>query len=382
MKRLALSLACAALLSTAATADLRVRTISGSNVRPASDVVQAFRSAGAGQASQPAANTTLTAVDGLKVGSITLPGGTTGCTVILVDGEGVPGGVSQRGGAPGTRETDLLNPLNMVDKVNAIVLSGGSAFGLDAASGTSKWLEEHHIGWDVRVAKVPIVPAAILFDLPIGNNATNHPGADCGYKAVEGATTAPVSMGTVGAGAGATVGKMGGPGTSMKGGLGSAALRMPNGLVVAAIVAVNAAGDILDPDTGKVIAGARKPDGTFADARELLRSGALMQRRGAAPRAVENTTIGLVATNAKLTKAEVSRMALMADDGYARAIFPSHTMGDGDTVFSLATGRWEGQADVSLIGALAADAMAKALVQAVTQATGLPNIPAVRDLKK
>jgi L-aminopeptidase/D-esterase-like protein len=187
-------------------------------------------------------------------------------------------------------------------------------------------------------------------------------------------------MGSVGAGAGATVGKMGGPGTSMKGGLGSAALRMPNGLVVAAIVAVNAAGDILDPDSGKVIAGARKPDGTFADARELLRSGALMQRR--APRAVENTTIGLVATNAKLTKAEVSRMALMADDGYARAIFPSHTMGDGDTVFSLATGRWTGQVDVSLIGALAADAMAKALMQAVTQATGLPNIPAVRDLKK
>jgi L-aminopeptidase/D-esterase-like protein len=175
---------------------------------------------------------------------------------------------------------------------------------------------------------------------------------------------------------------MGGPGSSMKGGLGSAALRMPNGLIVAAIVAVNAVGDIVDPDSGKVIAGTRRPDGSLADARTLLRSGALMQRRAAAPRAVENTTIGLVATNAKLTKAEVSRMALMGDDGYARAIFPSHTMSDGDTVFSLATGRWDGQADVSLIGALAADAMARALVQAVTQATGLPNIPAVRDLKK
>src|SRR3954453_21101063 len=327
------------------------------------------------------ASSGLTAVDGIKVGHYTLAERPTGCTVILVDGDAV-GGVSQRGGAPGTRETDLLNPLNMVDKVNAIVLSGGSAFGLDAASGTSKWLGGHHIGWDGRVAKVPIVPAAILFDLPVGNNARNHPGADCGYKAVESATTEPGAMGTVGAGAGATVGKMGGPGTSMKGGLGSAALRMPNGLVVAAIVAVNAAGDILDPDTGKVIAGARKADGTLADARELLRSGAMMQRRGTAPRAVENTTIGLVATNAKLSKAEVSRMALMADDGYARAIFPSHTMGDGDTVFSLATGRWNGSADVSLIGALAADAMARALVQAVTQATGLPNIPAVRDLKK
>ena len=382
MKRTVLSLACTAALSIAARADLTVCATCAAGIVHAAgrgDVAQAFRPA---RTAQPAvANATLTAVDGLKVGSFTLPGGTTGCTVILVDGEGVPGGVSQRGGAPGTRETDLLNPLNMVDKVNAIVLSGGSAFGLDSASGTSKWLEEHNIGWDVRVTKVPIVPAAILFDLSIGNNAKNHPGADCGYKAVEAATTAPVAMGTVGAGAGATVGKMGGPGTSMKGGLGSAALRMPNGLVVAAIVAVNAAGDILDPDTGTVIAGARKADGTFADARALLRSGALMPR-GAAPRAVENTTIGLVATNAKLTKAEVSRMALMADDGYARAIFPSHTMGDGDTVFSLATGRWQGQADVSLIGALAADAMARALVEAVRQATGLPNIPAVRDLKK
>jgi L-aminopeptidase/D-esterase-like protein len=303
--------------------------------------------------------------------------------VVLVDGEGVPGGVSQRGGAPGTRETDLLSPLNMVDKVNAVVLSGGSAFGLDSATGTVKWLEEHNIGWDVRITKVPIVPAAIIFDLPVGNNARNHPGADCGYRAVQAATTSPVAMGTIGAGAGATVGKMGGPGRSMKGGLGSAAIRMPNGLVVAAIVAVNSVGDIIDPDTGKVVAGARNPDGTFADARTLLRSGALMQRRGAsAPRAVENTTIGLVATNAKLTKAQVSRMALMGDDGYARAIFPSHTMGDGDTVFSLATGRWDGEADISLVGALAADAMANALVRAVTQATGLPNIPAVRDLKK
>src|SRR5215831_12941282 len=194
----------------------------------------------------PRATFGLTAVEGLKVGHHTLAERPTGCTVILVDGDAV-GGVSQRGGAPGTRETDLLNPLNMVDKVNAVVLSGGSAFGLDTATGTSKWLEEHHIGWDVRVTRVPIVPAAILFDLPIGNNARNHPGPDCGYKAVESATTAPVTMGTVGAGAGATVGKMGGPGTSMKGGLGSAALRMPNGLVVAAIVAVNAAGDILDP---------------------------------------------------------------------------------------------------------------------------------------
>jgi L-aminopeptidase/D-esterase-like protein len=163
----------------------------------------------------------------------------------------------------------------------------------------------------------------------------------------------------------------------MKAGLGTASITHPSGLVVAAIVAVNAVGDIIDPSNGKVVAGVRNPDNTFSDARAILRTGAFQR-----PRAGENTTIGLVATNAKLTKAEVSRMALMGDDGYARAIFPSHTMGDGDTVFSLATGRWDGQADVSLIGALAADAMAKALLQAVTQATGLPSIPAVRDLKK
>ncbi len=163
----------------------------------------------------------------------------------------------------------------------------------------------------------------------------------------------------------------------MKSGLGSAAIRMPNGLVVAAIVAVNAVGDIIDPDTAKVVAGALTPEGLFADARTILRSGVLQQ-----PRAGENTTIGLVATNAKLTKAEASRIALMADDGYARAIYPSHTNGDGDTIFSLATGRWPGQADVTIVGALAAEAMARAIVRAATQATGLPGLPAARDLKK
>ena len=269
--------------------------------------------------------------------------------MILVDGEGVPGGVSQRGGAPGTRETDLLNPLNMVDKVNAVVLSGGSAFGLDAATGTSKWLEEHHIGWDVRIAKVPIVPAAILFDLPVGDNAKNHPGPDCGYKAVESASNAPVSMGTVGAGAGATVGKMGGPGSSMKGGLGSAALRMPNGLVVAAIVAVNAVGDIVDPDTGKVIAGARKPDGNVR-----RRAHAAAQRRADA------TPCGDAASGREhhhrprchQRQADEGRSQPRRADGARRLCardLPDLTrMGDGDTVFALATGRWDGQADVSL----------------------------------
>jgi L-aminopeptidase/D-esterase-like protein len=334
----------------------------------------------------PASNRTLTAVDGIKVGHHTLAERPTGCTVVLVDGNAV-GGVSQRGGAPGTRETDLLNPLNMVDKVNAIVLAGGSAFGLDAASGTVRWLEEHNIGWDVRIAKVPIVPAAILFDLPVGGNPKVRPTADCGYKAAEAASTAPVPEGSVGAGAGATVGKLGGfaehagyPAGSLKptkSGLGSAAIRLQNGLVVAAIVAVNAVGDIVDPSTGKVVAGVRGPDGQFVDARRLLRAGSLDSARVG-----ENTTIGVVATNAKLTKAEVARMALMADDGYARAIVPSHTNGDGDTVFSLATGRWQGTADITTIGALAAEAMADAVVRAATQATGIPGLPAARDLRK
>lgn len=324
------------------------------------------------------ANHTLTAVSGIKVGHHTLTERPTGCTAILVDGEGAVGGVSQRGGAPGTRETDLLDPVNMVDKVNAVVLSGGSAFGLDAATGTVRWLEEHNIGWDVRIAKVPIVPAAILFDLPVGGNPKIRPTADCGYKAAAAASTAPVMEGTIGAGAGATVGKSGGPNRSMKSGLGSYAITLPNGLSVGAIVAVNAVGDIIDPDTGRVVAGVRNPDGSFADARQLLRTG----QTGPRPRAAENTTIGLVATNATLTKAQANRMALMADDGFARAIFPSHTQGDGDTVFALATGQWTGEVDITQIGALAADVMARAIVRAATEATGIPNLPAVRDLKK
>jgi len=323
------------------------------------------------------AKTGLTAVEGIKVGHHTLGERPTGCTAILVDGDAV-GGVSQRGGAPGTRETDLLDPLNMVDKVNAVVLAGGSAFGLEAATGTVRWLEEHNIGWPAGPSKVPIVPAAILFDLGVGGNPKVRPTADCGYKAAEAATTGAVQEGSVGAGAGATVGKFGGMGRSMKSGLGTASITLPSGLVVAAIVAVNAVGDIIDPATGKVVAGVRNSDNTFADARTILRSGAVAER----PRAGENTTIGLVATNAKLTKSQVTRMALMADDGYARAISPAHTNGDGDTLFSLATGRWSGNADITVIGALAAEAMADAIVRAATQATGVAGIPAARDLKR
>jgi L-aminopeptidase/D-esterase-like protein len=324
-------------------------------------------------------NRGLTEVAGLKVGHHTLTERPTGCTVILVDGEGAVGGVSQRGGAPGTRETDLLDPLNMVDKVNAVVLSGGSAYGLEAATGTVRYLEEKGIGWKVGPAGVvPIVPAAILFDLPFGGKPQVRPTAECGYKAAQAATDGPVAEGNVGAGAGATVGKMG-MNRSMKGGLGSAAITLPNGLVVAAIVAANAVGDIIDPETGKVIAGVRSEDGkSVADARKLLRSGALLRRPQ--PRSGENTTIGLVATNAKLTKAEVNRMALMADDGFAKAISPSHTVGDGDTLFALATGRWDGEANITVIGALAAEAMAEALVRAVSFSETSHGVPSAREL--
>jgi L-aminopeptidase/D-esterase-like protein len=313
-------------------------------------------------------------VPGIRVGHSTLAGGLTGCTVILADGEGAVGGVAQRGGAPGTRETNLLDPTNLVERVNAIVLSGGSAFGLDAAQGVMKYLEEHNVGFKTNAGVVPIVPAAILFDLGFAGNKT-RPTADCGYKAATAAVAGPVAEGNVGAGAGATVGKIGGGRRPMKAGIGSAAIELPNGLIVGAIVAVNAVGDIIDPMNGAVVAGARDASGQLADARKVLRAGTPTT----APRPGENTTIGVVATNARLTKAQASRMALMADDGLARALFPSHTLGDGDTVFALATGGWNGNADVSNVGALAADVMAEAIVRAAVMAKSSGGLPSASD---
>ncbi len=318
----------------------------------------------------------LTAVSGLKVGQFTLGERPTGCTVIIAE-KGAVAGVDVRGAAPGTRETDLLDPVNLVPMVHAIVLAGGSAFGLDAASGVMRWLEEHDIGFDVRVAKVPIVPAAILFDLGVGN-AKIRPTADCGYKAAAAATSGPVVEGDVGAGAGATVGKLLGAGRAMKGGVGTASITLSDGLVVAALVAVNAVGDVIDPNTGAVEAGVRTEDGKgLADARKLLRAGATRPRG----RVGENTTIGVVATNARLTKAQASKVAQMAHDGYARAIAPVHTMNDGDTIFSLATGTLASAGDVTTIGALAADVMAEAIVRAVRASKGLPGYPAAKDLQ-
>ena len=324
-------------------------------------------------------NLTLTAVDGIRVGHFTLTDRPTGCTVVLAK-DGTTGSVDVRGGAPGTRETDLLNPVNDVQIVNAIVLSGGSAFGLDAATGTVKWLDEHGVGYPVgNAGVVPIVPSAILFDLGFGGDPKIRPGADCGYRAAADATSDPVAEGNVGAGAGATIGKLraagSGIGGPMKAGIGSYAIKMPDGLVVAAMVAVNALGDVIDPATGQVVAGVRGTDGRLLDARKLLRDG-----NGRTRSAGENTTLGVVATNARLTKVQAQKVAQMAHDGYARAIYPVHTPSDGDTIFSLATGTWSGTAGYGTIGALAADAIAEAVVRAAVQATASHGLPAARDL--
>lgn len=318
----------------------------------------------------------ITDVSGLKVGHFTDSRRPTGCTVILCEAGGVAG-VDVRGSAPGTRETDLLDPLNMVEKAHAIVLSGGSAFGLDTASGVMRYLEERNIGFDTRVARVPIVPAAILYDLGIGD-AKIRPNADSGYKACEAAKTGPFDEGCVGAGAGATIGKAGG-GRPMKGGIGTASIKLANGLVVGAIVAVNAVGNIIDPKTGKIIAGARTADGKgFVDIIQTYREG-----RGVAENIGQATTIGLVATNAAgFTKAQMKKIAGMAHDGMARAINPAHTMGDGDTLFAMATGTSTIRGNVTAIGALAAEALTEAILRAVMRAKSVPGYPSYADIRQ
>ena len=321
------------------------------------------------------ANPTLTAVDGIKVGHVTLSERPTGCTVVLAEA-GAIAGVDVRGAAPGTRETDLLSPINSVEKVHAIVLAGGSAFGLDAASGVVRWLDEHRIGFDVGVARVPIVPAAILFDLRVGDPRI-RPTADCGYRAAGLASTQAVEEGSIGAGAGATVGHARGPDHAMKSGIGSAAITMNDGLVVAALAAVNSYGDVIDPANGQVIAGARTDDGrSLADVRTLIRQG------GASGRPGENTTLVVVATNARLTKTQASKVAQMAHDGIARAVWPVHTPVDGDTAFALATGTLAQPVDLLRVGALAADVTADAILRAVRNARGLPGLPSVSELER
>jgi L-aminopeptidase/D-esterase-like protein len=332
------------------------------------------------EAPDAAAAGSLTDVEGLKVGHWTDARKPTGCTVVIAE-KGAVAGVDVRGGAPGTRETDLLNPVNMVQQIYAVMLSGGSAFGLDTASGAMRYLDEQNIGYKMGPLNVPIVPAAILFDLGVGDGKI-RPNAESGYKACQAASTGPVQEGNVGAGAGATIGKLMGPQFAMKSGLGSASIRVGDtGVVVAAMVAVNAVGDIWDRHTGKVIAGARSAttggDG-LAHAMDRLLEGHAM----VIPQSGTNTTIGVVATNAALNKDEATKMAQMAQDGYARAINPAHTPVDGDTIFALSTGTLKEKVWVGAIGAVAAVAMSRAVIRAVTQATGIPGFPAYADLQK
>ncbi len=329
------------------------------------------------EASDPA-GAGITAVEGLRLGHFTLRERPTGCTVVLAE-DGAVAGVDVRGGAPGTREVALLDPVNRVQAVHAIVLSGGSAFGLDAASGVVRYLEERGIGYAVGGHVVPIVAGAILFDLGVGDGSI-RPGPECGYQAALAASAAAPAEGSVGAGAGATVGKLRGLERAMKGGIGTASITLDDGLTVAAVVAVNAIGDVIDPATGEIIAGVRNEDGTgFADARRLLREGELPGRGGGGAPA-GNTTIGVVATNASLTKAEITKVAQMAHDGLARAIYPAHTPRDGDTLFGLATGEHEDEGGLTRIGALAAEVVAEAILRAVRAATGLPGIPSASEL--
>lgn len=330
-------------------------------------IAPAFASA----AGEPAGS--ITDVAGIRVGHFTETRRPTGCTVVIFDHEAVAG-VDVRGSAPGTRETDLLQPINTVQHINALLLSGGSAYGLDAASGVMRYLEEHGMGFHMGPIVVPIVPAAILFDLQLGD-AKIHPDARAGYAACEAATTS-VAEGNVGAGAGATVGKLFGA-HAMKSGLGTASIRIgDSGLIVGALVAVNAAGDVFDRKTGKILAGARTADGKeFLDSMGQIAAGATLKSRMG-----ENTTIGVVATNATLTKVEATKMAQMAHDGLARTINPVHTAGDGDTIFAAATGESKVRTDVTTLGAVGAEVMALAVNRAVLMAMGIPGYPAHRDL--
>ncbi len=318
-------------------------------------------------------NDTLTAVPGIKVGHYTDLDAITGCTVVRCP-PGTIGAVDVRGGAPGTRETDLLQAHNLVEEVTAIALSGGSAFGLATADGVMRWHVERGLGYQSRSGVVvPIVPAAILFDLTIGDPQV-RPGADAGYSACNAATTEPVSMGSVGAGTGARVAAIRGNERASKGGLGSAAIALPNGLIVAAMMAVNAVGNVIDVD-GRIIAGLQSADGSGFDS--VLETIVDLMRDASAVDANESTVIGVVASNGALNKAQATKVAQMAHDGVARAVNPAHTMFDGDTIFALATG--EVAADATVVGAYAAEAVAEAIRRAVQSATSLGGVRAIAE---
>ncbi len=308
----------------------------------------------------------ITDIPGIRVGHDTNVEAGTGCTVILCDPPAI-GGVDVRGSAPATRETDLLRPMNLVEEVNAVLLTGGSAYGLDAASGVMRFLEEHGIGYDMGVARVPIVPAAAIYDLAFGS-ASIRPDATAGYRACENATAESVLQGNAGAGTGATVGKMAGPSFMMKGGLGSASTQLSDGTLVGTLVVVNAIGDVIDPQTQQIVAGVRHHTG----------QGFLASNSSG------NTTIAVVATTASLSKEQVNKVAQMAHDGIAQVVLPAHTMFDGDVIFALALGPKSqiitnstiAASQASMIGAAAAIALARAIVKAVRHAAELLGVPA------
>lgn len=316
-------------------------------------------------------------IPGLRVGHWTNREAATGCTVLIPPGEGAIAAVSQRGGAPGTRETDVLQPANAVQRVNAILLTGGSAFGLAAATGVVRYLEEHGAGFETKAGKVPIVPAAVLFDLGIGDAAV-RPDEAAGYAACEAACEGDCAAGSLGAGTGATVAKLAGIERALKGGLGSASERLRDGTRVAALAAVNAVGDILDCDSGRRIAWPRADErGRRLDAIELLR-----RRRAPVAAGFTNTTLVVIATTAPLSRPQLLRLAEMGHAGLARAIDPSHTPADGDTVFAMAIPAQRRQRrppDLTALGSLAARATSRAIVRAVLSAEGLAGVPAVRE---
>ena len=328
-------------------------------------------------------NTTLTSVAGLEVGHYTDRANATGCTAILCR-QGAVAGVDVRGGSPGTRETDLLQPMRRVDRVHAILLSGGSAFGLDAASGVVRYLEEQGIGLPVGPALVPIVSAAILFDLGVITAAV-RPDAAAGYTAAAAASPEPVAEGSVGAGTGATVGKVLGLSRAIKAGIGSAAITLPGGSTVAALVAINAYGDIVDHRNGQIIAGPRRESGAgFISSIDWLTGKTTLDfpRLEADDSPLTNTTIGVVATDAGLTKEEANFLARVSHDGLALTIRPCHTLRDGDTLFALSTrdGAATAPVDLTVLGAAAVEVTAQAVLRAAATATGLGGIPAIREL--
>jgi L-aminopeptidase/D-esterase-like protein len=329
----------------------------------------------------------LTDVGGIKVGHFTSQQRPTGCTAVLCEA-GAVAGVDVRGSAPGTRETDLLNPTNTVQQVHTIMLTGGSAYGLDTATGAMRYLEEHGIGFKIdsqaRGTKsktqivVPIVPAAVLFDLEVGDPKV-RPNAESGYQACQVANTGRVLEGNIGAGAGATVGKAFGMQFAMKSGLGSAGIKVGTSeIVVAALVVVNAVGDVINPKTGKILAGARTADGSgFRDTMAQILGGYQVL-----PPAGVNTTLGVVATNVAFDKAKMTKIAQMAQDGLARAINPVHTLSDGDTVFALSTGSLQRNANHGYIGAIAAEVISQAVLRAVMLAKSIPGLPSYEDIRQ